>query len=43
MHFVNDKHCFQVSEKGRGVSCISDMLMITRFHNSISASSVTRR
>jgi len=32
-----------VSEEGRGVSCISDMLTITRFHNSISASSVIRR
>lgn len=36
-------YCFQMSEEGRGVACISDMLTITRFHNSISASSVIRR
>jgi len=40
---LDGSHAYKVSEKGRGVSCISDMLMITRFHNSISASSVTRR
>ena len=41
--FVCFVNCFQVSEEGRGVACISDMLMITRFHNSISASSIMRR
>jgi len=33
----------KVSEEGRGVHCISDMLTVTRFHNSVSAAGVMRR
>jgi len=33
----------KVSEEGRGVHCISDMLTVTRFHNSIMAAGVMRR
>lgn len=36
------KH-FQMSDEGRGVPCISDMLTVTRFHNSIVAAGVMRR
>ncbi|PFX21526.1 putative acyl-CoA dehydrogenase AidB [Stylophora pistillata] len=34
---------YKMSDEGRGVPCISDMLTITRFHNSISAAGVMRR
>lgn len=40
---LDGSHAYKMSEEGRGVACISDMLTITRFHNSISASSVIRR
>ncbi|XP_073257292.1 acyl-CoA dehydrogenase family member 11-like [Porites lutea] len=33
----------KMSEEGRGVPCISDMLTVTRFHNSISAAGIMRR
>ena len=34
---------FQVSDEGKGVAGISNMLTITRLHNSISAAAVMRR
>ena len=33
----------QVSEEGRGIACISEMLTITRIHNSVNATSYMRR
>lgn len=40
---LHGSQAHKVSEEGRGISCISDMLTITRFHNSISATGFMRR
>jgi len=34
---------YKVSEEGRGIHCISDMLSVTRLHNCISATGFMRR
>lgn len=35
--------CLQISEEGRGVASIANMLTITRIHNSVSAAAAMRR
>ncbi|XP_078361847.1 acyl-CoA dehydrogenase family member 11-like isoform X2 [Oculina patagonica] len=40
---LHGSQAHKMSEEGRGVPCISDMLTITRFHNSIMAAGVMRR
>ncbi|XP_068691635.1 acyl-CoA dehydrogenase family member 11-like [Montipora foliosa] len=40
---LHGSQAHKVSQEGRGISCISDMLTITRFHNSISATGFMRR
>lgn len=40
---LHGSQAYKMSDEGRGVPCISDMLTITRFHNSIVAAGVMRR
>ncbi|XP_076452464.1 acyl-CoA dehydrogenase family member 11-like [Babylonia areolata] len=40
---LEGSHALRVSEEGRGVAAISNMLTLTRLHNSVSASSAMRR
>lgn len=35
--------CLQLSEEGRGVASIANMLTITRIHNSVAAAAAMRR
>lgn len=41
MHVLSQ--CLQLSEEGRGVASIANMLTITRIHNSVAAAAAMRR